>query len=206
MRIPTFPVRPRLIGRACLCAWLRLGAATLPSLAGAADDGGFNDYNAVLHVTGALLESTCNLDMRSAYQEVNLGNIHTEALARPGDQGAPIAVQLTLRRCIRTAGGRRDEQGGAMVWSAAEPVVGITFRAQADADTPALVGVRGAGGFGLRLSDALKRNIELGVRTRAWFVAPGDSVLTYYITPERTSAPLAPGNFHAFINLFLTYD
>ncbi|MFY0479243.1 fimbrial protein [Achromobacter marplatensis] len=191
---------------ASLCAALIYAAAAIPSTAVATEFDNTDDVHAQFHVVGSLLESACHLDMRSAYQEVRLGEIGTADLPRPGDQGVPVAVELTLRGCVRIQGGRREENGGALAWSGSEPVIGVTFRAQADPDTPELVGVRGASGFGLRLSDANRRRIALGQQTRAWFVTPGDAVLTYYVTPERTSAPLRPGYFQAYINLFLTYD
>lgn len=200
-----YPFREKNV-HAGLCAALLCVAAAFPGASSAQEFGATDDFNAQFHVVGSLLESACHLDMSSSYQEVSLGEIHTADLPRPGDQGVPVAVQLKLRGCVRTQGGRRDAHGGALAWSEAEPVVGVTFRAQADPDTPELVGVRGASGFGLRLSDARHRRIALGARTRAWFVAPGDAVLTYYVTPERTAAPLQPGRFQAYINLFLTYD
>ncbi|MBB1595790.1 fimbrial protein [Achromobacter sp. UMC46] len=192
--------------RAGVYAALICAAAAFPGAAAATDFGDTDDFTAQFHVIGSLLESACHLDMSSSYQEVRLGEVGTADLPQPGDQGVPVAVELTLRGCVRTQGGRREANGGALAWSGAEPVVGVTFRAQADPDTPELVSVRGASGFGLRLSDAHRRRITPGQQTRAWFVAPGDAVLTYYVTPERTSAPLRPGRFQAYINLFLTYD
>jgi len=56
------------------------------------DDGN----NGVLHVHGALTESACRLEMTSAWQDINLGNIDTAHLAHIGDQGSPIVVQLHL--------------------------------------------------------------------------------------------------------------
>ncbi|EJO30312.1 fimbrial protein [Achromobacter marplatensis] len=162
--------------------------------------------HATFHVSGALLENACSLAMDSAYQEIWLGNTSTADLNRAGDQGAQVAIKLRLRGCVRTEGGRRDEHGGALAWSRAEPVIGVTFGASADMDNAELASVTGAAGFGLRLSDALRRPIDLNKPSRPWFVKPGDSVLTYYVTPERTSAPLRPGAFHAYINLYLTYD
>jgi type 1 fimbria pilin len=161
---------------------------------------------ALFHVAGALLESACSLAMDSAYQEIWLGDTGTADLQRAGDQGVPVAIQLRLRGCVRTEGGRRDEYGGSLNWSAAEPIVGLTFRAPADMYTAELAGVTGASGIGLRLTDALRRPIALNKSSRPWFIRPGDSVLTYYVTPERTRAPLNAGAFHAYINLYLTYD
>lgn len=188
---------------AALLAWL---LATGPMFASAADKPDAAGPNAQIHVAGALLESACSLAMDSAYQEIWLGNIGTADLHRAGDQGVPVAIQLRLRGCVRTEGGRREEHGGALAWSSAEPVIGLTFRGPADRDNPELAGVAGAAGFGLRLTDTLRRLIKLNKPSRPWFARPGDSVLTYYVTPERTSAPLRAGAFHSYINLYLTYD
>lgn len=165
-----------------------------------------DDRTAILQVSGALLESACHLDVGSAYQEVWLGELSTARLSRPGDQGAPVAVTLKLRDCVRTQGGRREAQGAALVWSAIEPVASLRFSAVADPDSPQLVKVQGAGGFGLRLSDALRRPLALGRSGHTWFVSPGSNQLTYYIIPERTPAPLLPGHFRANLNLRMSYD
>lgn len=183
---------------------LLLAASPITGLA--ADKPDARPPYAMFHVSGALLENACSLTMDSAYQEIWLGNTGTADLRRAGDQGTPVAIKLRLRGCVRTDGGRRDAHGGALVWSRTEPVIGLRFRAPADMDNAELASVTGAAGFGLRLTDALRRPIDLNKPSRPWFVGPGDSVLTYYVTPERTSAPLRAGAFHAFINLYLTYD
>ena len=186
--------------------WFALLLAASPIVASAADKPDARGPNAQFLISGTLLETACSLAMDSAYQEIWLGNTGTADLHRPGDQGVPVAIKLRLRGCVRTEGGRRDEHGGALAWSSAEPVIGLTFRAPADMDNSELAGVAGAAGFGLRLTDALRRPIQLNKSSRPWFVQPGDSVLTYYVTPERTSAPLRAGAFHSYINLYLTYD
>lgn len=161
---------------------------------------------AELQVTGTLLESACYLDPSSTYQTLPLGELSTTHLRRVGDQGTPVALHLKLQGCVRSSGGRRDEQQGTLVWSAIEPVAELTFNAVADADTPELIKVVGAEGFGLRLLDVQGNDARLGRTAPAWFVSPGDSQLTYYIRPERTAAPLRPGAFRASLNVNLAYD
>ena len=63
---------------------------------------------------------------------------------------------------MRSDGGRHDEQQGSLVWSAIEPVAAVTFQAVADADTPTLIKVVGAQGFGLRLLDVQGNDVRLG--------------------------------------------
>lgn len=185
--------------RICLAAWL-CSASVLTHAAGNLAQ------MAEFQVTGTLLESACYLDPSSTYQTLSLADLSTARLLRIGDQGTPVALHLKLQGCVRVNGGRQDEQQGTLIWSAIEPVVELVFDAVADADTPALIRVIGAEGFGLRLLDVQGNDVRLGRTAPAWFVSPGDNQLTYYIRPERTAAPLRPGAFRASLNVKLAYD
>lgn len=187
------------------CAALLCSAPIFAAHAQAADGLG-EDGTALILISGSLVESACQLAMSSTLQAIDLGELTSAQLQRAGDQGSAVALQLELQGCIRSEGGRQDSQLGTLTWSASEPVLSVTFRAVADSDTPALVKVQGAEGFGLRLTDALHRDVQLGRSAPPWFVAPGSNVLTYYIKPERTAAPLRPGNFQASLNIHLAYD
>ncbi|SFB39423.1 Pilin (type 1 fimbria component protein) [Pseudomonas simiae] len=162
--------------------------------------------SAEIQVSGTLLESACYLDPSSAYQSLSLGELGTARLLHVGDQGTPVALHLKLQGCVRSDGGRDDEQQGSLFWSAIEPVAAVTFNAVVDADTPGLIKVIGAEGFGLRLLDVQGNDVRLGRTAPAWFVSPGDSQLTYSIRTERTAAPLRPGAFRASLNVNLAYD
>ena len=187
--------------RSCLAALLC--SASVSTLSHAA---GSPAQTAEFQVIGTLLESACYLDPSSTYQTLSLGDLSTARLVRIGDQGTPVALHLKLQGCVRSDGGRRDEQQGTLVWSAIEPVAALAFNAVADADTPELIKVVGAEGFGLRLLDVQGNDVRLGRTAPAWFVSPGDSQLTYYIRPERTAAPLRAGAFRASLNVNLAYD
>ncbi|MGG7597589.1 fimbrial protein [Pseudomonas sp. TE6288] len=189
----TFNVRLTVL----LCA----GNALLPLLASARDL-----QTAEFQVTGVLLESACYLAPDSAYQAIALGALDTRTLARLGERGAAVPLRLKLEGCVRSEGGRRDEQTGTLSWSAIEPVATVTFSAVADSDTPELIKVAGAAGFGLRLLNVHGQDVRLGNSAPAWFVSPGASQLTFYLRPERTSAALQPGAFRASLWVNLTYD
>ncbi|MFB4252627.1 MULTISPECIES: fimbrial protein [Pseudomonas] len=122
--------------------------------------------SAEFQVTGTLLESACYLDLSSACQCLSLDELTTARLSHMGDQGTSVALHLKLQGCVRSDGGRYDEQQGAQVWSAIEPVEAVTFKAVGDADTPRLIKVIGAEGFGLRLLDVQGNDVRLG-RTAA---------------------------------------
>lgn len=187
--------------RGCLTVLLCCtSVSSLPLAAG-------NDVQtAEFQVIGNLLESACYLDSSSGHQTLDLGNLSTAHLMQVGEQGRPVTLQLKLQGCVRSEGGRRDDRLGTLLWSATEPVATLVFSAVADPDTPQLIKVTGATGFGLRIQDVQGHDLHLGQTAPVWFVSPGNSQLTYYIRPERTAAPLRAGVFRASLNVNLTYD
>lgn len=187
--------------RSCLAASFCCANFSIPALAA-----GNDVQTAEFQVVGTLLESACYLDTSSRHQALDLGDLNTANFTRIGDQGKPVTLQLKLRGCVRSEGGRRDERLGTLLWSASEPVATLSFSAVTDPDTPELIKVTGAGGFGLRMQDVQGHNLVLGRTAPVWFVSPGESQLTYYIRPERTAAPLRLGVFRASLNVNLSYD
>ncbi|MNE28050.1 Fimbria A protein precursor [compost metagenome] len=172
----------------------------------AADNWQVEGAHGVLHVRGELTESACRLEMASAYQAVWLGSTATAQLAKAGDRGVPVNVQLHLRDCLRGPSANRDERSGNLLWSAQQPAVSVSFNAPADADNPELVKVHGASGLALRISDERDGDIRLGSRGAPLALAVGQNVLNYRITPERTRAPLLPGPYAAVVDFQLSYD
>lgn len=164
------------------------------------------DNTGVLHIHGVLTESACRLDMMSAWQDVALGDVGTGQLKKAGDRGTPVAVQLKLLDCLRDDALQHDERTGNVTRSAEQPVVSATFIAPEDTDNPQLVRVRGVSGLALRLSDDRHNDIYPGSRGRPLLLTPGQNSLTYYITPERTRAPLQPGAYLARVDFRLNYD
>ncbi|ASM15415.1 type 1 fimbrial protein [Serratia marcescens] len=185
----------------CLCVMLWLMPSAL-----AADNGQVEGAHGVLHVRGELTESACRLEMASAYQAVQLGNTATAQLAKVGDRGVPVNVQLHLRDCLRGPTANRDQHTGNLLWSAHQPAVSVSFIAPADADNPELVKVHGASGLALRMTDERGRDIRLGSRGAPLVLALGQNALNYRITPERTRAPLLPGAYAAVVDFQLSYD
>lgn len=160
----------------------------------------------ILDITGSLHHSPCLLEMTSAYQTVDLGNLPRSQLERPGDQAPPVAFQLRLQDCRRASGSLEDERKGILVWSAYQPVVSVSFLAPADADDPRLVKVQGVTGLGLRLTDAQGRDVHLGERGHPLFVAHGSDTLIWQVHPTRTSAVLTNGLFRAVADFRLNYE
>ena len=192
----------RILRRSVLLVILAL----LPVTAMSVDHWEVEGEHGELYVHGALTEGVCYLDMRSRWQEVELGSASTAKLQRPGDRGTPVTFTLRLRDCTRKGGSLLDKRSGKLTWDAIQPVVAVRFMAPADPDNPDLVKVSGVDGLGLRITDDQGRDIQLGEQGRAYFVAPAQDELVYQVSPERTLASLTTGPYRAVVNFSLEYD
>jgi len=177
-----------------------------PWVLASSDNGNVDGNNGVLHVTGALSQGACRLEMNSAKQLISLGNISTGDLNAPGTEAEPVPFQIILRDCLLTGGRQRDAYTSNNVWDASQPVVSVSFVAPVDTDMPQLIKVMGAKGLALRLLDSRHQDVRLGNRSQPQFIDLYNDVLTYYVVPMRTSGPLQPGAFNAVVNFRLNYD
>lgn len=188
---------------------LLLTLMCLPLGGNAMEDGwDIDGEHGELHVSGKLTEAACRLDMTSALQQVELGNILVSDMVKTGMQGKPVLFQLHLKDCLRTSGSRKNNRTGNLTWSENQPIVSVAFLAQTDVDTPDLVQLDGQGtsGIGLRLMDTQYQTVYLGTWSRPYFLDPGMDDMTFYVVPERTSAPLGTGAFQAFVDFHLNYE
>ncbi|TXE64974.1 type 1 fimbrial protein [Serratia nevei] len=182
------------------------GVLLLPFTTLAADTDVIDGNYGVLHVHGALTESACRLDMTSAYQAVSLGDTGTGRLQNVGDQGTPVAVHLKLKDCLRLSSSSLDNNSGNMRWSSSQPAITMSFLAPQDTHDPRLIRANGVSGMGILLSDSHMRPVRLGSRDIPVLVTPGQDILTYYVSPVRTQAPLQPGSYWANVDFRLSYD
>ncbi|UNM21217.1 type 1 fimbrial protein [Pseudomonas sp. ArH3a] len=185
---------------------VKLLGGVLLALAGRAYAEDVEGMNGMLNVSGSMHEMLCSLEMTSQHQTIDLGALSTSRLQRPGDQAATVVFQLRFADCQRSAGGIRNERTGNLTWSAHQPVVSVMFFAPADADDPRLVKVQGITGMGLRLTDSLGRDVQLGSRGQPLFLPLGGSTQTWNVQPTRTSAPLTSGAFRAVVDFRLNYE
>lgn len=162
--------------------------------------------NGVLNISGSMHETPCSLEMTSLHQTIELGDVSTSQLRRPGDQANQVAFQLRFTECNRTAGSIRSERTGNLTWSAFQPVLSVAFLAPADDDDSRLVKVQGITGLGLQLTDALGRDVQLGQRGEPLFLPLGGNTKTWNVRPTRTAAPLTSGAFRAVVDFRLNYE
>lgn len=159
----------------------------------------------VLYVSGTVTESACMLEVSSAFQDVDMGNIDTSLLRNLGDRSPPVSLQLRLQDCARHESTAQDQLGN-FTWSATMPSASFSFTGARDSSNPELIQALGVGGMGLRLLDKDRQNVDLGGDGRPLLLNPGQNQVIYNIAPERTSAPLQPGPYSALIMFRLNYE
>ncbi|MCG3100568.1 type 1 fimbrial protein [Enterobacter sp. DRP3] len=184
---------------------LMVGALTSPA-AVAHDDWQTAGEHGEIHLYGLLSEGACLLDMQSAYQQVELAAVSTSALAKPGDSSLPTTFQIVLRHCARSGGEQRDRYTNTLSHDAIQPVVTLSFSGDVDPLAPGLLKVSGVQGMGLKLTDPQGRAVVPGESGQPQFLTPGDNILTYRVTPVRTSEKLNAGAYWAVANFKVNYD
>lgn len=183
-----------------------LTSGALSKTATAVDDWNVDGEHGELRVYGLLLEGACQLDMTSAHQTVSLGPIARHVLAKTGDRGEPVSFRIKLSRCSRTKGNQSDRYTGTNTQDAIQPVVTLSFTGVTLPQAPGLLEATGVSGVGLAVADPLGRPVTPGERGEPLFLAPGDNVLTYTVTPVRTAQTLTSGEFRAVAGFKVSYD
>ncbi|MEX9949307.1 fimbrial protein [Providencia alcalifaciens] len=158
----------------------------------------------VVYVTGSLTESPCQLAMTSSYQSIEMGNLDVGTLLRNG-KGTPISFQIELENCLETQTQLSNVQTGMTAWSSSQPAVKIRFLAKSTQSTPNVAQVNGAEGLGLAITALNGSLLPLGSDSEPQLLPPGQSKLTYYVTPVRTGT-LQPGAYSALIAFEMLYD
>lgn len=160
----------------------------------------------VLYVSGTLARSACNVDSDTLQQSVNLGTLSSGELINPGERGAGRAFHLKLRDCFDPEAVSQPDRNGNSAIGDGLPFVRVNFMSAADSDNHALIAVYGAQGFGLRLEDDRHKAVPLNQQVEPLRVPNGDSVLTYYLLPERTHASLKEGAWQAVVYIGISYE
>ncbi|HGM6401960.1 TPA: fimbrial protein [Serratia marcescens] len=184
----------------CMMPWL------LPAAQANVDNRSVDGANGALYVYGALMESACRLDMTSAYQDVAMGDVATGRLQTIGARGKSVQVELRLEDCLRSQAVIRDVRTGGLTWADNQPAVTVSFKAPRDADNPQLLKAQGVSGLGLRMENSQGEDVRLGSRGKPLLLSPGQNILSYTLTPERTPAPLVAGSYRAIVDFHLSYD
>lgn len=160
----------------------------------------------VLYVSGTLARGACNVDSDTLQQSVNLGTLSSGELIHPGERGTGRAFHLKLRDCFDPEAVSQPDRNGNSAIGDGLPFVRVNFMSAADSDNHALIAVHGAQGFGLRLEDDRHKAVPLNQQVEPLRVKNGDSVLTYYLLPERTHVSLMEGAWQAVIYIGMSYD
>lgn len=159
-----------------------------------------------LYVHGVMRENTCRLEMDSAWQDVDLGDISRADVSLVGKMTKPVTVTLYLRGCPEIPTRSANITPLTHTRSAQQPGYQARFVAPTDALNPDLIKVTGVSGIGLRLKDSQGKTVKMAQQSDTVLLNPGQDTVTYTLQTERTTAALVPGPYHALINFSMMYQ
>ncbi|ELQ6169041.1 fimbrial protein [Cronobacter dublinensis] len=159
-----------------------------------------------LYVHGVMRENTCRLEMDSAWQDVDLGDITRADVSLVGKMAKPVTVTLHLRDCPEIPTRSANITPLTHTRSAQQPAYQARFVAPADASNPDLIKVTGVTGIGLRLKDSRGQTVRMAQQSDTVLLNPGQDTVNFTLAPERTAAPLVAGPYHALINFNMRYE
>ncbi|WP_336292711.1 fimbrial protein [Cronobacter dublinensis] len=159
-----------------------------------------------LYVHGVMRENTCRLEMDSAWQDVDMGDISRADVNLVGKMAKPVTVKLYLRDCPQIPTRSANIMQLTHTRSAQQPGYQARFVAPTDALNPDLIKVTGASGIGLRLKDNQGKTVKMAQQGNTALLNPGQDTVTFTLAPERTTAPFVAGPYHALINFSMRYE
>lgn len=159
-----------------------------------------------LYVHGVMRENTCRLEMDSAWQDVDLGDISRADVSLVGKMAKPVTVTLYLRDCPEIPTRSANITPLTHTRSAQQPGYQARFVAATDALNPDLIKVTGVSGIGLRLKDSRGQTVKMAQQSDTVLLNPGQDTVNFTLAAERTAAPLVAGPFHAVINFNMIYE
>ncbi|EOC1341030.1 fimbrial protein [Cronobacter dublinensis] len=159
-----------------------------------------------LYVHGVMRENTCRLEMDSAWQDVDLGDISRADVSLVGKMAKPVTVTLYLRDCPEIPTRSANITPLTHTRSAQQPGYQARFVAPTDAFNPDLIKVTGASGIGLRLKDSRGKTVKMSRQADTVLLNPGQDSMTYTLQVERTNASLVPGPYRALIDFSMIYQ
>ncbi|EOE6859510.1 fimbrial protein [Cronobacter dublinensis] len=159
-----------------------------------------------LYVHGVMRENTCRLEMDSAWQDVDLGDISRADVSLVGKMTKPVTVTLYLRDCPEIPTRSANITPLTHTRSTQQPGYQARFVAPTDALNPDLIKVTGVSGIGLRLKDSHGQTVKMAQQGNTVLLNPGQDTVTYTLQTERTTAALVPGPYNALINFSMMYQ
>lgn len=151
--------------------------------------------------TGSIVDAACSISPDTQNQEVPLGSIAAAALANEGKSN-PRPFQIKLENCAISTSA--DTKPDARV--SAAKAVSVTFDGVADTNNPKLLGISGAKGAGVEITNAAGQDIELGKATSLYTLTAGTNILDFNGNLKGNKDTVETGEFTAIANFTMNYE
>lgn len=145
--------------------------------------------------TGSIVDAPCSITPGTSEQEVKLGQVSQSVLKAQGSS-VPSKFDIQLQNCDVSAVGK---------------TVSITFAGTAAGTTGGdanLLGITGARGAGVAITDGSGTLITLGQKTGLRKMIQGDNTLNFsaYLKGLAASSAVVPGQFSSVADFVLDYE
>lgn len=159
-----------------------------------ADDSGYN-----LEFTGTIVAQTCDVDISSLSQSIDLGQFSVDDFPSAGTTTKFKPFNINLKNCSR-------EISGTRIW----------FTGQADSDNPSLLALTDTGmgnenmlasGVGVEILDENQNDVRINNSDSAVYpLKAGRNTLSFYIRYKSTQPVVTSGNATAVMYFDLQYE
>lgn len=176
--------------------WLQAGLLLIASFCGVcrADNGGYN-----LEFTGTIQAETCDVDLSSLSQSIDLGQFPIDTFQSVGTTTKFKPFNINLRNCSRGISGTK-------VW----------FTGEADSNNPALLALTDTGmgnetimasGIGVEILDENQDPVRINNTSSVVYpLKAGRNTLSFYIRYKSTLPQVTSGNATAVMYFDLDYQ
>lgn len=149
--------------------------------------------------TGSIVDAACSIAPDTENQEVALGSIAAASLENEGSS-RPRAFQIKLENCAISS----DDDSGTKL--SAAKAVSVTFDGVADLKNNKLLGISGAKGAGVQITNAGGQNIELGKPTSLYNLTAGTNILDFNGNLKGNKDAVETGAFTSIANFTMNYE
>lgn len=150
-----------------------------------------------INFTGAIHSPTCNVDVSSKNQSINIGTFSTTDFQTVGTTTTSKPVDITLTNCSQGISGAK-----------------VFFSGNQDSDNPALLALEDtdntglmASGVGVEIIDANKKTVSINNSVSDLYtLAAGTNTLVFYLRYKSTQKTIKAGNATSVMYFDLQYQ
>lgn len=145
-------------------------------------------------MTGSIVASACNIATESVNQQIDLGNLPVNDIARDG-HGPEKSFSIHLQDCEPVRAGAWNFKSLRMTFDGVHDDIAHLLKVEGDAK-----------GVGLTIKDNLGQTLIPGEALPEQKILSGNQDLDYKLAIEKNNKPLVAGNYTAIVRFKVEYN